>query len=140
MQLHHMVRGIINQVNPNVIGLVLRSKGYKIGPDAKQTPDYYPAQEIELQVQSADGYDLKQEEFVNIQGERKVVFAAGQLYGQDAKRGLGGDLLEFYGRVWKVVKRIESWEQSGWCKVLVVAQLDTVMDTTDRILDDDPRE
>lgn len=139
MNLHAMVRGIVGQVNPTVTAFLWKSKGYKTGVGARQIPEYLDRKEINLQVQSADGFDLTHIDFTNIQGERKVVYADNQLYGIDRERNLGGDLLEFYGRKWLVVKRLEGWEGSDWCRVLVVAQLDKVEDETDGINDYDNR-
>lgn len=140
MNLHEMVHGIISIVNPEESALVKKSKGFTLGSGGVQIPLYEDTKEILVQVQSAEGFELTHVDNINMQGERKVVFSAEQLYGIDRVRGLGGDLLEFYGRKWLVVKRIEGWEGSKWCKVLVVAQLDEVEDNTDGINDYDERD
>lgn len=140
MDLHEMVRGMIGVVNPNVTAIVWKSKGVVIQPDGMPKPVYYEPKLIEVQVQSAEGAELTHIDGINQQGERKVVFSPEQLYGIDRERDLGGDLLEFYGRKWLVVKRVESWEGSNWCKVLVVSQLDQIDDDTDGINSHDNRE
>lgn len=140
MNLHEMVRGMIGIVNPNVTAIVWKSKGKIYQSDGTTKPDYYEPKVIEVQIQSAEGAELTQIDNINQQDERKVVFAPEQLYGIDRERDLGGDLLEFYGRKWLVVKRVESWEGSNWCKVLVVSQLDQIEDDTDGINSHDNRE
>ncbi|CAI3933421.1 hypothetical protein [Commensalibacter communis] len=137
---HDIVHRIISIVNPNVTALVKKSKGFSVGQGGVQIPLYEDSKEITVQVQSAEGVELTHVDNINMQGERKIVFSSEQLYGIDRVRGLGGDLLEFYGRKWLVVKRIEGWEGSKWCKVLVIAQLDEIEDDTDGINDYDERD
>lgn len=140
MKLHNLVRSCIGQVNPTVTALLWKSKGFEKGIGARQKPIYEDVKEIQVQVQSAEGFELTHVDYLNMQGERKLVYCSEQLYGIDRGRSLGGDLLEFYGRKWLVVKRVESWEGSEWCKVLVIAQLDKIEDDTDGINNYDYRE
>lgn len=123
MKLHDMVRNMIGIVNPSITGSLFRSKGY-ILKGTRQEAVYEDPEPIELQVQSLKGDKLIHGHYASEQNEKRVVYANGQLYGIDRVRGVGGDLLEFLGRRWLVVQRLEEWEMSGWCKVLVVAQLD----------------
>ncbi|MDI2091679.1 hypothetical protein [Commensalibacter oyaizuii] len=134
MKIHDLVRGMIATVNPNIIGSIYRSKGYALN-GTQQEPLYEDPVQVELQIQSLLGDVLKHSHFLNQQGERKVVYVNGQVFGIDRVRGAGGDLLEFYGRRWLVVQRLESWEGSDWCKVVVVAQLDKPQDD-DAIIED----
>lgn len=123
MKLHDMVRSMIGIVNPSITGSLFRSKGY-ILKRTRQEAVYEDPEPIELQVQSLKGDKLIHSHYASEQNEKRVVYANGQLYGIDCVRGVGGDLLEFLGQRWLVVQRLEEWEMSDWCKVLVVAQLD----------------
>ncbi|MDI2112095.1 hypothetical protein [Commensalibacter nepenthis] len=134
MKIHDLVRGMIGVVNPNIMGSLYRSKGYEL-EGTQQKPIYEDPIQVELQIQSVPGDKLTHSHFLNQQGERKVVYVNGQAFGIDRVRGAGGDLLEFYGRRWLVVQRLEAWENSDWCKVAVVAQLDKPEDD-DAVLED----
>lgn len=134
MKLHQMVKGIIGVVNPQITGSLYRSKG-SVTRGAFHEPSYEDPVAIELQIQSVSNKILQQIDNINQQGEMKIVYAHDQLYGIDRVRGVGGDLLEFYGRRWKVIQRLEGWEKSGWCKVLVVAQMDKPQDDEEEIRD-----
>lgn len=123
MKIHNLVRGAIGRINPNITGVLYRSKGYEL-EGTQQVPLYEDPVSILLQVQDAKGDTLHHDHYVSEQNEHKIVYASEQLYGIDRVRGVGGDLLEFMGRRWLVVQRLEAWETSGWSRVLVSAQLD----------------
>lgn len=127
MQLNDLVRGAIGIVNPNITGSLYRSKPYAL-QGTRQVPQYEEPIEITLQVQSISDNELRHLDNISQQGEKKIVYASDQLYGLDRVRGTGGDILEFYGRRWLVVQRLEGWEAGGWCKVLVTSQLDEPQD------------
>lgn len=127
MKLHQRVRGAIGRVNANITGSLYRSKGYVL-KGGRQCPVYEAPIPIALQVQSISDNELRQFDNISQQGEKKVVYAGDQLYGIDRVRGVGGDILEFYGRRWLVVQRLEGWEGGDWCRALVVAQLDSPQD------------
>lgn len=134
MKLNEYVCGAIGLINPNITGSLYRSKGY-IQNDISREPAYEDPVPIILQVQSIADNELRQYDNINQQGEKKIVYASDQLYGIDRVRERGGDILEFYGRRWKVLQRLEGWEETGWCKVLVVAQLDKPQDNEAEIGD-----
>lgn len=132
MKLHDLVHGMIDIVNPEILGSLYRSKGY-ILEGTRQIPVYEDPEPIYLQVQSVKGDTLQHHHYISQQNEKRIVYAREQLYGIDRVRSAGGDILEFMGRRWLVVQRLEEWERSGWCKVLVVAQLDKPEDDESEI-------
>ncbi|CAI3941784.1 unnamed protein product [Commensalibacter communis] len=134
MKLHSMVRGMIGTVNNDIIVSLYRSIPY-IKNGTHQIPQYEPPIEITVQVQSLSSSDLQYVNFTTMQGEHKAVYSECQLYGADRVRGTGGDILEFYGRRWLVVQRLEAYENSGWCKVMVTSQLDHPQDDEAEIED-----
>lgn len=133
MKLHELVRGAISNVNPTIMGSLYRSKGYVLN-GTRQEPVYEDPVSIALQVQSLKGDMLEHVHYISQQNEKRVVYAQGQLYGIDRVRGVGGDILEFMGRRWLVVQRLEEWEASDWCKVLVSAQIDEPRDDESEIM------
>lgn len=133
MKLHEIVRGVVNRVNPTITGSLYRSKGYVL-KGTRQEPVYEDPVPIDLQVQSIKSDELKHAHYVSEQSEKRVIYASEQLYGIDRIREVGGDILEFMGRRWLVVQRLEQWEMSGWCKVLVIAQMDEPEDDEGEII------
>ncbi len=132
MFLHDIVKGAIGMVNANMDATLYRSKGASVIHTFVKA-EYEDPVTIQVQIQSLSNNELKQVDFVNLQGERKAIYAGIQLYGIDRVRGVGGDIIEIMGRRWLVVQRLEGWENSNWCKVAVTAQMDKPQDNEDDI-------
>jgi hypothetical protein len=118
------VRGLANgatvAVNPNKVATVLRSTGYTIGAGRKQAPTYAAPVSGPAQVQALDGSDLKQLDGLNVQGTMRAIYLRGVLAGVIRPDGTGGDIVQFDGQDWLVVKVLESW--STWTKAAIVLQ------------------
>lgn len=133
LNLHGIVRGAINAVNPDIIGQHLVSTGYFQDTDFSQVPQYAAPADVGLQVQALSGRDLQHPNFVNVQGVKRSVHMFGNTQGQVRVDAKGGDLLKFPqvlgGDIctWLVVVVFETWNPTGpgWCKVGVVLQTDT---------------
>lgn len=128
MNLHAIVRGAINAVNPDTLGVIRRSTGY--GKDAafKQVPTYAAdVPNVVMQVQPLTARDLKTLDALNITDIDCAVYVNGEVTGVDRKAQKGGDLLQFNGSWWLVTAVLEAWAPSaGWTKAGVTKQLDPV--------------
>lgn len=131
LNLHAIVRGAINTVNPDLAGFYYASNGYATNTAGARTPAYIKTP-MQLQVQALSGRDLKHEDFMNMQGVKRSVYMFGNTVGVDRPDVKGGDLLSFpqvsggTPQLWLVVVVLESWspDPASWCKVGVVLQTD----------------
>jgi hypothetical protein len=129
LNLHGIVRGAIGAVNPDSLIAWRRSTGSTTGASGAQTPTYAADAEISAQVQPSSGDDLKQIEYLNLQGTFRTVYAFGSIQGIVRPELKGGDLLVFpldgaTLRLWKVVHVLETWrpDAAGWCSVVAALQ------------------
>lgn len=136
MNLHGIVRRAITTVNPDVDGVLRRSRGYETSPSGVQVPLYAAPIGVRLQVQPLEYKDLLQVSGLNLNGEARGVYLRGQWDGVLRAEAKGGDLLEFVspGEVlprnaagpqrtqrWLLVKVLEVFPD--WSKVAVVRQM-----------------
>src|SRR5260221_332996 len=102
-----IANGVIAAVNPNLIGSILKSAGYTTAPSGARTPAYQTINNVEMQVQALDAKELQQVDSLNIEGEKRGVWFDGNLLGVVAAKDKGGDLLQFDGSTWLIVKVFE---------------------------------
>lgn len=129
LNLHGIVRGAINSVNPEFTGVWRQSTGYTTASDGVQSPTYTNAT-VPMQVQALSGLDLKHTDFLNMQGVKRSVYLFGDAQGVVKPEAKGGDILQFpqaRGGVnynWLVTHVLETWtpDGAGFCKVGVVLQ------------------
>lgn len=129
LNLHNIVRGAIDALNPVFTIVWRRSTGYTTASDGTQTPTYADTT-VTARVQALSGRDLKHESFLNIQGVKRSVYLYGDVQGVVRPDVKGGDILQFpearggSNRDWLVVVVLETWapDAVGWCKVGVVLQ------------------
>lgn len=130
MNLHGIVRGAIGTVNPDQTIVWRASTGTSTDTAGKRTPTYAIDAPISAQVQPTSGDDLKQIEYLNMQGTLRTVYAFGSLQGIVRPALKGGDLLVFpldsVSRTWLVVHVLETWtpDATGWCSVIAALQDD----------------
>jgi hypothetical protein len=132
--LHGLVRGAINSVNPDVAGQWIVSTGNTVDDAGKSTPSYAAAVPARFQVQGVKGSDLKKYEFLQAQGVYRAVYAYANLDAINRVESKGGDLLTFPqyprgpARTWLVSAVDEPWTSGNgnlaWCRVIVTLQLD----------------
>lgn len=128
LNLHGIVRGAINSVNPDVTGTWRQSTGAATAADGTRTPSFTNFAGVKLQVQAATGDDLEHIDFMNQQGVYRKVYAFGDIEGIVRPDLKGGDILQFVyngaTRDWLVVHVLETWapDTTGWCCVLAVLQ------------------
>jgi hypothetical protein len=132
--LHGLVRGAINSVNPDIAGHWLVSTGNTIVPGGKSTATYATPAPVKLQVQAVSGSDLRKYNFLQGQGVFRAVYMFSNPDAINRVESKGGDLLTFPQyprgavRTWLVAKIDEPWTAGNgtlaWCRVLVSLQLD----------------
>lgn len=126
LNLHGMVRGVIQSVNTDVTALLRRSIGYTTGMNGKQVPSYAADVSGKAQVQALSSTELKHLSDLNIQGIARKVYLYGDWGGPVRADATGGDLLLFPrvkggpNSTWKIVTTFETWPD--WCAVGVVLQ------------------
>lgn len=123
MNLHQIVRGPINAVNPDVIGQVYASTGSTTAGNGTRVPTYATAYSVAMQIQPLSPTDLKQIDALNIQGVDRTIYVNGAIHGVERPQGKGGDLLYARGVYWLVVVLLEPWDGAGWTKVGVAQQM-----------------
>jgi len=123
VNLRGIVNSITSSINQNVTANLQRSSGSIKNADYSRTPAYSTAENITVQVQALSGDDLVQISGLNIQGEKKAIYADGSVRASSRPDGLGGDLITLPDNTsWLVVHVLEDWNGT-WCKVAVKRQL-----------------
>ncbi len=134
MNLHGIVRGAINTVNPDRVVTYLASTGASSNADFSQTPSYAPPVQVRVQIQPLGKEELRLVERLNLQGVFRTVYLFGNEQGIVRVLAQGGDLFQFapfQGQTvqnWKVVGPVDGpWnvEDGGWTKLIVCLQTDT---------------
>lgn len=133
LNLHGIVRGAINGVNPDITGQYVASMGFTQAADYSQVPAYAAPVTLGMQVQPLAGRDLQHPNFLNVQGVKRSVYMFPNVQGQVRVDAKGGDLLKFPqvlggpAYTWLVIVVFETWNPTspGWARVGVVLQMDT---------------
>lgn len=120
MDLRSIANSISSTVNGNEVVIVLRSTGYTIGAGRKQVPSYADPVTGPAQIQALDGKDLRQVEGLNVQGTIRAIYLRGSLAGVIRPDQVGGDIVQWKGQDWLVVKVLEAWPT--WTKAAIVLQ------------------
>lgn len=121
MNLHSIVGGTINTVNPRVRVQLQRSSGYTTDATGRQVPTYDPPVVAYAQIQSLTFTDIQQVSGLNLQGNRRAMYLDGAWEGLERSARKGGDLITGPdGKVWLVAMVLERWHH--WVKVAVIEQ------------------
>jgi hypothetical protein len=134
LNLHSIVRGVINTVNPDIQGLWLQSAGNTVNANFQQAPAYAQPVKVRLQVQPPSGRDLQHINFLNLQGVFRTVYMFSDPDAIVRITAKGGDLLQFPqfagepNDTWLVTQVSEKWNvaDGGFSRVLVTLQTDPV--------------
>lgn len=127
LNMHGLVRGVIQSVNSDTAATLRRNSGYTTAPNGKQVPTTSDTPGS-IQVQALGALELKHMNDLNIQGVMRKVYMYGDWGGPIRADAKGGDLLLFPRVVggdpvvWKIVTEFETWTSGGWCAVGVVLQ------------------
>lgn len=129
LNLHHLVRGPIQVVNPDVPGDVYLSTGFTINRGIK-TPTFslLPADRLQVQAMSTD--DLYHLNGLNYAGGMSKLYAYGKFSTVSRPDGLGGDLVRLGTEWWAVQHVLEWW--GDWCAVSITRQVNAA--TLDALL------
>jgi hypothetical protein len=132
--LHSLVRGAINSVNPDIPAQLLVSTGNTVDAAGGSTPMYATAVPVKAQVQAIRGSDLKKYAFLQEQGVYRAVYMFGNPDAINRVESKGGDLLVFPqypngpNRTWLITSVDEPWTAGNgglaWSRVIVTLQLD----------------
>jgi hypothetical protein len=129
MNLHRLVRGPINAVNPRIQVGWLASSGSTTDPTTGSvTPNYAALQNPWAQIQPLSTQALLHLDNLNIQGVLRKVYLYNAVASAVREDGTGGDLLQFAEvpggplRTWLVVVVDEQWPD--WCRVTAQMQND----------------
>lgn len=134
MNLHGIVRGAINSVNPDRTAVFLASTGNTVGADFKQTPGYAAPVTVRIQIQPLGKDELRHIDRLNLQGAFRTIYMFGDTQQIIRVTQQGGDLLQFAPfagqsvQNWKVIGPVSgAWnvEDGGWTKLIVALQTDT---------------
>jgi hypothetical protein len=121
VDLHGIVAGVIDAVNPRVLCTLRVSVGYTVDENLVQQPAYRDAAGVPCQVQDLTSRDLRQLQGLNIQGSERAIYLEGRLDGVVRPDSKGGDLVVMAdGTVWLTTAVLEAWPD--WCKVSVTRQ------------------
>lgn len=121
MNLHQIVSGAINAVNPFEPIQVQVSAGNTTNPDGTRSPQYRPPVTVSGQIQSLTFRDIQMVEGLNLQGERRAIYLNGHIDGLVREENKGGDIVTMKdGTKWLVAIVLEHW--ADWCKVAVTRQ------------------
>ncbi|WHB31201.1 head protein [Xanthomonas phage NEB7] len=120
LNLHAIVRGAIQTVNPDVPGDVYISTGATTAGGIR-TPTFgmLPAQRLQVQAMSHE--DLYHLGGLAFAGNMQKLYAYGQFAGIVRPDGKGGDLVRL-GTEWWVVQHVLEW-WPGWCSVSITRQV-----------------
>jgi hypothetical protein len=120
MDLRSIANAGASVVNANTIVTVLRSTGYTIGDGGLQVPTYALPVTGPANIQALSASDIKQMENLNIQGTIRAIYLRGVLAGVVRPDSTGGDLVQWAGNSWLVVRVLEAW--NDWTKAAIVLQ------------------
>lgn len=142
MDLHGLVRGVINSVNPDEPVTIKISIGYDVAADGKQVPAYEnagqallgagfltismttgisPNAPIMAQEQPLTYNDLRQVDSLNLNGTRRKFYLYGTTDAVVRSLKKGGDLIiRQDGSIWLVAYVFEQWPD--WCAVAATLQ------------------
>lgn len=130
LNLHAIVRGPINAVNPDTAATWRVSAGSTTDAAGHRAP-LFTDSAVSVQLQALTARDLQHPDFQNVQGVKRAVYMFGNAQGVVRPDAKGGDLLLFPQvqggavQTWLVVAVLETWspDAAGWCKLGVTLQL-----------------
>jgi hypothetical protein len=126
MNLHQIVSGAINTVNPFLPATIMVSSGSVTASDGTRVPTYISTP-VTAQVQALSYQDMQLIEGLVINGERRAIYVNGEFNSVNRPTSEGGDLVVFadgtvypFGTIWLVAMVTEQWPD--WCRLVCTLQ------------------
>lgn len=121
--MHGLVRGLIQTINPDETVTLKTSTGYDTLGDGTQVPQYSTQSYPGSQIQALSGDDLKQIANLNLQGTLRKGYFYGDVQAIVRAAGRGGDvIIRADSSVWLVTHVLETWANGAWCAVVLTLQ------------------
>lgn len=120
LNMHHLVRGAIQAVNPDTPGSVYVSTGATTLRGIR-TPTFATLVTERLQVQAMTHEDLYHLNGLSYAGGMYKLYAYGQFSGIVRPDGKGGDLVQLGTEWWAIQHVLEWWP--GWCSFAITRQV-----------------
>lgn len=123
MNLHLIAGNTLAGINPWVSAAIRKSAGYTTAADGSRAPISSP-EPVQVKVQALTSKELAQVDGLNIQGEKRAIYAQGNYGGMVRADGTGGEEITLPdGSKWLNICTLENWFlTSGWVKMAVVRQ------------------
>ena len=123
MNLHQIVRGIINSINPDQQVIILKCTGFEHTRGGITTPVYERIRTT-AQVQPVSSNDLKFENNYYSSSAYRNFYLNGVYNGLNRRDKTGGDKILWDGKTWFIDSNAEPWNTAGWTKVRGVQELE----------------
>lgn len=123
MNLHQIAGNALSGINPWITATIRKSSGYTTADDGSRTPTSASAP-VQVKVQALTGKELAMVNGLNIQGEKRAIYAQGNYGGMVRADGTGGEEITLPdGTKWLNICTLENWYlTSGWVKMAVARQ------------------
>lgn len=129
MNLHQIVSGAINSVNPFQKITITPRSGYAVNEYGEAIPNEDASYEVMAQIQPLTSEDIK---FINNYNEStvyKAFYVSANTFGVNRPMAKGGDKVEWNGKTFFVASMPEDWyETVGWSHFIGALQLSEVQD------------
>lgn len=129
MNLHEIVSGAINSINPFQTITITPRSSYTVNEYGEATPNEGASYQIQAQIQPLTSEDIK---FINQYNEStiyKAFWVSANTFGLNRPMARGGDKVVWGSQIYYVTSMPEDWyETSGWSHFIGALQLNEVED------------
>ena len=129
MNLHEIVSGAINSINPFQTITITPRSSYTVDEYGDATPNEGASYQIQAQIQPLTSEDIK---FINSYNEStiyKAFWVSANTFGLNRPMAKGGDKVVWNGKTFYVTSMPEDWyETVGWSHFIGALQLNEVED------------
>ena len=129
MNLHEIVSGAINSINPFQTITITPRSSYTVDEYGEATPNEGSSYQIQAQIQPLTSEDIK---FINSYNEStiyKAFWVSANTFGLNRPMAKGGDKVVWNGKTFYVTSMPEDWyENCGWSHFIGALQLNEVED------------
>lgn len=127
MNLHEIVSGAINSINPFQTITITPRSSYTVNDYGEAIPTEGASYQIQAQIQPITSEDIK---FINNYNEStvyKAFWVSANAFGLNRPMAKGGDKVEWNGKTFYVTSMPEDWyETVGWSHFIGALQLNEV--------------